>query len=312
MLSALMSLWPIALHGCGMQSLPPAPLKPGDYSRTIEHDGLTREYLLHVPPQYDGSQPLPLVLMFHGGFGTADDAGRRYGWREKADAEGFFAVFPQGIGLAPTWNAVHCCGAALRSNVDDVGFVMALLDSLSAELRIDATRIYAAGMSNGAMFCHRLAAERGDRIAAIAPVAGTIGGQADVTSPVEKPVTPKQPVAVIIFHGVDDQHVLFLGGPSIKGAVPGRVDISAEESAQFWAQANGTATQPTRVDLANDMVHRSTWADPTGVADVILYAVEGQGHAWPGGVPRIGGDPPSRAIDATAVAWDFFMAHPKR
>lgn len=299
-----------SLHACAGPMRP--PLKPGDYDRTLKHGGLERTYLLHVPAQYDGTRALPLVFMFHGGFGSAENAARDYGWREKADAAGFIAVFPQGTGMVPTWNAVHCCGAALRNDVDDVGFVLAMLDQLRAELRIDLKRVYATGMSNGAMFCHRLAAEHGERFAAIAPVAGTIGGQANARAPVKRPLQPRHPVAVIIFHGIEDQHVLFAGGTTVKGAVVGRVDISAEESARFWAEANHCEPEPKREDLAGGLVHRSTWTAKTGHADVVLYAIEQQGHAWPGGrKPWRGADEPSNAIRATDVIWDFFQDHPR-
>ncbi|RMF73086.1 MAG: poly(3-hydroxybutyrate) depolymerase [Planctomycetota bacterium] len=287
--------------------LPPTPVPPGDYERTLTHDGRERTYRLHVPPTYDGRRAAAVVFMFHGGFGSARQAARDYGWIEKSDAEGFLAVFPQGVGRASTWNAMHCCGAALREDVDDVGFVVAILGALRNELWIDERRVYATGMSNGAMFCHRLAAERSDLFAAIAPVAGAIGGRRSESAAEALPPQPSRPMPVIMFHGRRDQHVLYDGGRTVKGAVVGRIDIGAEQGARFWADANGHTGEPRRESLFGGRVERIQWPQQGRKAEVVLYAVRDLGHAWPGGrKPWRGADDPNAVIDATDMIWEFF------
>ena len=156
-----------------------APLAPGDHTRTLEHDGRTRSYLVHVPPKYDPKRPTPVVLAFHGGGQQRLEQMVRFcGLNEKADKEGFIAVYPNGTGRLEqmlTWNGGNCCGYAMWNNVDDVGFTRALLDDLAKVANVDAKRVFATGISNGGIMCYRLASELSDRIAAIAPVSGTMG-----------------------------------------------------------------------------------------------------------------------------------------
>lgn len=288
----------------------PTAFAPGNYDRSLVHEGLTRNFKIHVPPQYTGTSPTPLVLMLHGGLGNAEITSKYYGWSEKSDAVGFIVVYPDGVGR--TWNAEHCCGKARRDGVDDVGFLAALIGELKKTFNVDAKRVYMTGMSNGAMMSHRFGAERPDLVAAIGPVAGSIGGQVNGRSPVVKPDPPSEHVAVIIFHGSEDEHVLYEGGLTKKGVVPGRIDLSVAESVQFWVEADAANTTPVKEPNAAGDVVKDTYAATDGYADVVLYTVMGQGHAWPGGTkPRFVADVPSTSIDATSVMWEFFAAHPK-
>lgn len=304
-------------NGCSALLLPGQPdpgtaLTPGDHWRSLVHDGQERRYKLHVPPQYVAARAMPLVFMLHGGFGSGEQASRHYGWNEKADADGFLVAYPDGTGMVKTWNAVHCCGAAKRNDVDDVGFIAAIVDDLRTVATIDTKRIYAAGMSNGGMLAHRLAAERGDLFAAIAPVAGSFGGQENPDTPVERPPAPRSPVAVCIIHGTADMHVLYDGGETVQGAARGRVDLSVQDAVDFWVNANGCETTAAEVVLAAGDVIQKIYAHQGNGADVVLYTVIDQGHAWPGGQrPRSGADEPSASLDATAAIWEFFRHHPK-
>src|SRR5579884_1997547 len=135
---------------------------PGDYRFSFAHDGITREYLVHVPRSYHG-QPTPMLIALHGGGGDADFQAddSKYKLISKSEAAGFIAVFPNGYGRLPggifaTWNAGTCCGAAQRGNVDDVGFIREVIHRMEGQARIDPKRIFAAGMSNGAMMSWRL------------------------------------------------------------------------------------------------------------------------------------------------------------
>src|SRR5258706_558792 len=112
-----------AFRASAARAAGPFVAAPGDRWLSVEHEGRTRTCLVHVPPQYDPTHPMPLVLFFHGGMGTAEQAAASYGWSEKADKEGFLVAYPNGTGRLQTWNAVHGCGAAFREGVDDVGFV---------------------------------------------------------------------------------------------------------------------------------------------------------------------------------------------
>jgi len=130
------------------------PLTPGNSTRTLSVGEQKREYLVHVPPDYDGKRPTAVVLAFHGGGSNAEQMEKFSGLSDKADEAGFMVVYPSGSGRLPdmlTWNAGNCCGYAQRHKIDDVGFVAALLDDLATVANVDAKRVYATGMSNGAL-----------------------------------------------------------------------------------------------------------------------------------------------------------------
>lgn len=265
---------------------------------------MDRTYRLHLPQGAAPRAPAALVLVLHGGGGNADNAARMSGMDAKSDREGFIAVYPNGTGRRfLTWNAWRCCGPALDQNVDDVGFVRALVEALAREYPVDRRRIYATGLSNGAMMTYRLACEAADLFAAVAPVAGALN--ADDCRPVA-------PVSLIVFHGTADGHVRFEGGkPRTAFDRHPREDKPVSFAVEFWRRHNGCSAEPAR-ERTGHVMH-DTYACPRGVA-VELYAIEGQGHAWPGGQKglRYGNvDPPSTELSATDAMWNFFARHPK-
>ncbi len=158
---------------------------------TLEVDGITRSYHLHVPPAL-GPAPAPLVLVFHGGGGTGPGTERLTRFTALADREGFLVAFPEGI--EKNWNdgREFTSSRAHRDHVDDVAFVTALVDAIGRAHAVDPRRVYATGISNGGIFSHYLAAHLSARLAAIAPV---VGGIAD---PPEAWLRPEQPVSVSI------------------------------------------------------------------------------------------------------------------
>ena len=183
----------------------PQPLGPGDHSRTLQVGGRERSYIVHVPPKYDPKKPTPVVLAFHGAMTNAPIMALSSGLSTKADEAGFIVVFPNGTGKGNpllVWNSGGFNKQYAERLPDDVAFVRAILDELPKLVNVDPKRVYATGISNGGMMCYRLAAELSQRIAAIAPVAGTIS--------VEKS-RPQRPVPVMHFHGTEDRLVPFNG-----------------------------------------------------------------------------------------------------
>lgn len=275
-----------------------------DPAHTLIVDGLERTYILHVPASYDGSQPVPLVLNFHGGGGNALNQWRVSGFNQLADEEGFIVVYPNGTGRLGdkvlTWNGGTCCGYAQENNVDDVAFIRALVAELQTSLNIDPKRIYATGMSNGGIMSYRLACEAADLFAAIGPVAGTLN---------HSPCIPSQPVSVIHFHGTDDTHLPYGGGIGSE-SVTGVVYASVEQSIAFWLNANQCALTPQTESFAD--IQHDTYTCAQGTA-VELYTIIGGKHAWPGseGPAWAGGDEPTQTISATRLMWEFFQSHPK-
>jgi polyhydroxybutyrate depolymerase len=220
---------------------------------------------------------------------------------EKARKEGFIVVYPEGTnrrGALLTWNAGHCCGHAMNNNVDDVGFVSALIDTLAANHPVDTSRVYATGMSNGGMMAHRLGIELSNRIKAIAPVVATVFGD-------EK--RPARPVRALMINGMLDRSVPSRGGKPggrFRGAWDGKPAKPALAQASFWGEVNGCAAAPEQHETP--AFTHVQYRCPAGRA-VELYLIRDNGHAWPGG--RSGtelGDRPSTAIDATDTIWEFF------
>jgi polyhydroxybutyrate depolymerase len=286
------------------------PLGPGDHTRTLKVGDLDRNYLVHVPAKYDSKVPSPVVLSFHGGGSNAEQMVKFCGLNEKADEAGFIVVYPSGTGRLEkllTFNGGNCCGYAMNNNVDDVGFVRAILDDLAKVINIDAKRVFATGMSNGGIISYRLASELSDRIAAIAPVGGPMGTET---------CSPKRPVSVIHFHGTDDEFAPFKGGKG-KG-VSGTNFFSVEHSIKTWVKANGCPEEPvvTKLpDKADDgmTATKKTYGPGKDDAEVVLIEIEGGGHTWPGQEPRVKFlGKSTKDISANDLMWDFFQTHPMK
>lgn len=281
-----------------------AGLPIGDSTRTVHIAGLERSYLVHIPLAIVAGSPLPVVLVFHGGGGNAENAAHMTGFDSLADKSGFLAVYPNGTGRLDdallTWNAGECCGYAMQNHIDDVGFIRALLQDLRSVVAIDDKRIYATGMSNGALMAYRLACELSDQIAAIGPVSGTLNFPA---------CAPAQPVSVIHFHGTADQHIPYEGGNGPESLTDTNF-ASVESSIQFWVANDRCGSSPARETFAD--IVRTTYQDCASGTGVELYTIQAGGHAWPGGTSGWeGGDAPTRTISASQLIWDFFAAHPK-
>lgn len=281
--------------------------KPGDHIQTTEVGSLIRSYIVHVPPAYDGKKPLPLVFVIHGGGGNAEGTRKMTGMSEKADKEGFIAVYPYGTGWLKdrllTWNTGNCCGYAMNNNVDDVSFFRAMLDNLEKTYAIDSKRIYATGISNGAMMSYRLACEFSDKFAAIASVAGAMN--------IDDP-KPTSPISVIIFHGTDDEQVLYQGGkPKKQVDRHERIDKPVSYAVSFWTKHDGCAEKPKREE--NETFVKETYGNGKDGTEIVLYAVKEGGHAWFGkymGWPWEGKE--IKGISCTDLMWEFFKTHPKR
>ncbi|MGE0349025.1 alpha/beta hydrolase family esterase [Hydrogenophaga sp.] len=279
--------------------------QPGEHRFTLTHDGLLRAYLVHVPASYRAGTAAPLVLSFHGGGGNmeiqAND--RYYGLVSHAQRNGYVIVFPNGYsrlrsGKLATWNAGLCCGQARDRDVDDVGFVRAVVADVQRRLDIDPRRIYAQGMSNGGMLAYRLACEMADTFAAIAAVAGTDGSPN---------CTPSRPVPVLHIHARDDDRVLFNGGSGSASATHANF-VSVPETVAKWSRLNGCTSEPRRVlEVAGAWC--KTRAPCRGGSEVELCVTETGGHSWPGGRKVLGGQAGSGALVANDVIWDFFSRH---
>lgn len=280
---------------------------PGTYRFTLQHGGLNRAYLVHVPRGYVPTKPTPVVFAFHGGGGNMNmQADTNYNIVGKSDSAGYIAVFPNGYSRLPsgylaTWNAGNCCAGARDRNVDDVGFVRAIVKQLLTLVNVDSARIFATGMSNGGMLSHRLACEMADTFRAIASVAGTDGTLS---------CTPARPVSVLHIHAQNDTHVLFNGGAGKDafGDTSKVADfVSVPETMARWRQRNRCSAPPKRVLEVPGAYCEASTQCAEGV-QVQLCVTETGGHSWPGADKvRSGKEPASKALSANDVMWDFFQ-----
>ena len=306
--AAIVLLWCAPLRLAAQQPVPTVPqaaaptVRSAEERRTLRVHGVPRSFLLFVPTSYRRGQPMPLVVMFHAGGVTARRMPAHTGLSRLAEREGFVVAYPEGLGRR--WND----GRGYASSHDDVGFARAVLDTLQRELSIDPRRIYATGISNGAMFAYRLACDLPGTLAAVAVVAGAM------PSTLTTRCVTTAPLSVLAFQGTADPLLPYLGRTS---GPRGRV-LSAARTMAYWATVDGCDPSPATVELPDGVpgdgtrVKHSVYAGCREGRGVELYTIEGGGHTWPGGpaageaVGRV-----SREIDATDLIWTFFAQHPK-
>jgi polyhydroxybutyrate depolymerase len=270
--------------------------RPGDHAFSIQHSGLARTYVVHVPPSYNIASPAPLVVLLHGSTPSADLAGNEpaYGLKAKADREGFVAVFPNGSGQPATWNAGDCCGAARAQNVDDVGFIRQVVTNVFRQMSIDRGRIFIAGISDGGMMAYRMACEVPDLWKAVAAVAAV-----DRT----RECNPASPVPVLHIHAKDDPQVPFAGAsrPDAADRPSAPRAMSVQGTAAKWAELDGCAAQPQHI-LDKDGAYCEAYGYCRNKAEVQLCVTDTGGHSWPGSRTARA----SQALSATDLMWDFF------
>src|SRR5579862_8656411 len=268
------------------------------HDASIEVDGLIRTYRVYVPERYDGRKIVPLMLSFHGRLGTGKAQETMSQFDAVADKGNCIVAYPDGVNRS--WNAGHNTGYASLRDIDDVGFVSKLIDKLTQEYRIDRKRIYASGMSNGAIFVQRLACQLPNTIAAIASVAGLIA-QEDANDCRNKAAMP-----ILMIHGMNDLFVPWTGEVTREG---GKVD-SGDATIRFWVEHNRCSPKPKITDVAQG-IRKETYRGRNG-ADVLVYKIEGGGHTWPGGrevlpVALVGET--NHTLNASQEIWNFCKSH---
>ncbi len=289
---------------------PSGATNPGLALQAFEYNGLERSYRLIAPTGYDPDLPAPLVLALHGGGGNSLQmctlAG---GIQELTETEGFLVVCPDAI--ENHWNDGRG-NQRYRSqaeDIDDVGYLLALIERLSSEYAIDPERFYVTGASNGGMMTQRLACEAASSFAAAAVVIASL--------PTALKCQPDRAIPILFINGTDDPLMPYQGGQvHFYQRELGEV-LSTPETIEFWATADGCASAP-QTELLPDRdpndgtrVRTTRYSDCTSDSEVVLYSIEGGGHTWPGGAQYA---PPfvigrvSRELAANDVIWDFFEA----
>jgi polyhydroxybutyrate depolymerase len=281
-----------------------ASARAEDLHQSIVVGGVTRTYVLHVPANLTGK--VPLILSFHGHGGDGAGQAKLTGLDRLADARGFIVVYPDGLHRA--WNDGR---PQEGTTADDLGFAAALQDDLERRFPIDRSRVYATGFSNGAVFTNYLACRQADRIAAIAPVSGTLP-QNDVAS-----CKPARTVSALIVSGTDDPVMPYRGG-TVRVLAEDRGEvISVAADAALWARNDGCSSPPPSpmplpsiAPADGTSVSRTVYRGCRDRSSVVLYTVVGGGHAWPDGpqyLPAAFIGTASAQIDASAAIVDFFL-----
>jgi polyhydroxybutyrate depolymerase len=284
----------------------------------FEHAGRQRSYYLYLPSSMSKEKLWPVVFLFHGGGGGARGALFYYEMEKKAEESGFILVAPNGTGEAKnvllTWNVGFGFGYAQKNRIDEAGFITALIKDLEKRYPVDPDRIYATGMSNGAILCHLLAAQPDNRFAAIAPVVGTLGGREQHETGMHLPPAPQTPVSVCIIQGLLDQSIPINGGRQQRSVGEAKIVTSASDTIDFWVKANNcnTIASSTYMDSLKTSVHH--FPGGKNNTTVTAYIIHNMGHAWPGSsrVPRKGSDKPATQFPGNDIIWDFFSSHPRQ
>jgi polyhydroxybutyrate depolymerase len=230
---------------------------------------------------------VPLIVALHGGGGNGRQFERSSGLNRIADEENVIVVYPDGLDKG--WNDSREIDQQTRH--DDVGFIRALIEHLSTQYSIDASRVFVTGVSNGAMMSYRLACELSGTIRGIAPVVGNLPVMLNGTC------APSQPVPVRMIVGTNDGLVPYEGGGVGFFGRRGNV-LSAHDTAARWAGFNGCTETPT-VTQPSGALEVTTYAGCA--APVGLYTVLGGRHTW---YAQRRGD----TLDAANTVWEFFSS----
>ena len=277
--------------------------------RTINHDGIEREYFVHLPQ--GGGEKLPVVIGIHGYTSTATGFAASHGLNQHADKNGYIAVYPQGshfkvdslvyssyritswndlaANLGPRNSGPHCtaeryqypcppeCGECIHcawtSCYDDVGLIEEILDAVQFEFSTDESRYYLLGVSNGAMMALRLGCNLSHRFAAVAPIIGQLAPGYECG--------PESDLPMLHLFGAEDDTVRFDGKPGWDGFIY----ATAAETARSWASAMSCETGPTHWE---NEVSKSAGLVCTAYSDCrqdmheVVSCMDPDGkHVWP-------------------------------
>jgi len=262
----------------------------GTFSRSIEVEGETREYLIYVPNTYDTIQSFPLMLNFHGWTMSARNQMEVSDMRALSETDEFILVYPQGTRL---WGSTHWNVGSwtLGSNAKDVEFIADLINQIADNYNIDDERVYACGYSNGGFFSHELACQLSQKIAAIGTVA------ANISEETINNCNPSHPIPIITISGTRDDEVEY------DGSIPERT-LSQEETLEYWRTFNKVDTVPIITNMPDlnsldgSTAVRYQYVNGDNDSEVEHYKVVDGGHDWPGTFGNMD-------INSDSVIWNF-------
>jgi polyhydroxybutyrate depolymerase len=264
-----------------------------------------------VPSRIELDKTYPLVVVLHGLRHNGRDIERYYQFDRFVESRELLLAYPNGTReglhkrttwasfLGRFWNATDVCCDFAESHVDDVAYLDAVIDDMSATYRVDPKRIFVAGLSSGAYMAYRYACDRADRVAAIVSHAGAMWTDLNQCR-------PAHPVAVLHIHGTADEMVPYAGGRTVGGTGP--LVVSAHQSVSDWVAFDKCASSPEVFSLSKDLVRGESLRDAPkttvekwiGCRGVELWTIHGATHS------------PSLNYPAWPMALlDWLLAHPK-
>lgn len=266
----------IACSKSGNEQITPN-VPTGKMIKELAVNGITREYIIYVPENYNVTTAFPLLLSFHGLTSNMEFNYSYTNFDELAERENFIVVHPNGI--SNTWT--------VSANDDtDIDFIVSLLNQLEEDYNIESNRIYSTGMSMGGFFSFSLACRLSDRIAAVASVTGSM------YQPAINNCSPVKPMPILQIHGTEDGIVQY-------SSVSGLLD--------FWTSHNNTDALPIISNIPDSdtgdgsTVERYEYLNGDNDVEVQHLKITGGGHEWPGFQGNMD-------INASEEVWNFVKA----
>ena len=244
---------------------PDTSTETGLLSETMSYDNETREYLIYIPSSYDPNSATPILFAFHGFSGYSQYFINTADFRSLADQFNFIAVYPQGLvcGGGTTWNT-NPPGGDNKCSQDDIGFFPALLNEISGNYNIDASKVFLTGYSNGADFSYSMACYQSSLVTAIAPVSGLMPMNDS------SECQPSHATSVMIFNGTIDYSRPYNG---IAGYM-----MSVDQTVAYWSQYNNTDSSP-QTNIVGD-IENYTYLNGDNNTTVDLFKIVNGGHYW--------------------------------
>ena len=292
----------LTVLACGDDLGPPIDIDAtgGNIVGSVSSQGVTRTFILHVPPSDGPRQPAPLIIVYHGFTMSGITMQQLTRFSRYTEDDGFLVIYLDG--LDGGWSVGCDCTTADALGIDDAALIDTLVINISPSFPIDSDRVYVAGFSQGGQMTQISGCRLATRVAAIASVSAV------TTIALGNACQLARPLPILFIHGTDDDLVPFDGNTTF---------LSAAESTAKWVELNGCVGDP-EVVLEPDLepgdlttVTRTTYSDCDGEAEVRFYTVEGGGHTWPQGEWPL---PPSfgsvnHDISGSGVITDFFLQH---
>lgn len=307
------ALFLIAGTGIVCTRMPKVEFTERDLELSLEHDGYTRNFIVHLPEHHERLQNIPLLVAVHGGGGTARDmVGLTKGrFNELADECGFMVVYPQGLGKSWNDGRDDPISYAHENNIDDIGFFSKLISKMIEDYKADPGQVCVTGISNGGFMSVLVSRDLADQVKAIVPVCAAIpldSKDAHLSAP---------PMNVLIINGTQDPLVPYNGGAvEVLGKERGMI-LSTDETISIFLTRNGCSDLPELEELADKdpqdgtRVIRQRYTNTGGAKEVVLLKIVGGGHTWPGGWQYLREKwigKTSKDINACDEIWSFFRS----